>query len=351
MKPSDPTGFCCTYIFPIRRVQVDRTEILNLAIYFRLLRSVGCEVLVVDGSAAAIFEAHHETWKSCSRHVRPDPEYRYLNGKVNGVQTGVDLASCERIIVADDDIRYRAADLKRMCRLLNDFEVVRPQNFLSPLPWWARIESARILINRGVLATGDYPGTCGFRRATMRRVGPYDGDVLFDNEEMIRHFAVHNANIKYAVDFFILKRPPTFKKWMEQRPRQAYEDFVMRTKTIAFASLLPTVCALIMLGKVAAAFYVAIAISLLSAALASKGLLRNAAYKFFPITSTLFAPLWILERAFSVYWALYWRLRFGGYPFGERLLSKGTGRAWLAGGRIQSQSFARSDTGAGVENG
>ena len=32
----------------------------------------------------------------------------------------------------------------------------------------------------------------------------------------------------------------------------------------------------------------------------------------------------------SVYWAIYWKVAEGGYPFGDRILSKGTGRAWYA---------------------
>ena len=82
----------------------------------------------------------------------------------------------------------------------------------------------------------------------MRRVGPYDGDVLFDNEEIVRHFALNGAEINYALDFFILKRPPVFQKWMEQRPRQAYEDFVMRAKTLLFIWLLPVAVTLGLLG-------------------------------------------------------------------------------------------------------
>jgi hypothetical protein len=54
----------------------------------------------------------------------------------------------------------------------------------------------------------------------------------------------------------------------------------------------------------------------------------------------LYAPLWVLERALSVYWAFYWRVRYGGYPFGSALLSKGTGRAWVAGGRAESRAAA-----------
>ena len=335
-------GFDCSFIVPIRRVRIEPLEVKQLADYFKLLRVAGCEVLIVDGSPKSVFEAHKISWQGFSRHVAPDPKYTYLNGKVNGVHTGVDLASCERIILADDDIRYSVSDVKRMCGFLDRSEMVRPQNFIAPLPWWARLESARILINRGVLRAGDYPGTCGFRRTTMLRVGHYDGDVLFDNEEIVRHFALNGVRIKYALDFFILKRPPTFIKWLEQRPRQAYEDFVMRAKTAAFISVLPGTLALSFLVNVRAATFLIALMSLVSIALSGGGILRNAAYRFYPITSPLFAPLWILERSISVYWALYWWTRYGGYPFGQKLLSKGTGDAWIAGGKIQSRVLSKS---------
>ena len=340
MNPTDRQD--CSFIVPIRRVKIDPLEIDRLADYFKLLGMAGCEVLIVDGSPKAVFEVHKKSWHGFSRHVAPDPKYTYLNGKVNGVHTGVDLASCERIILADDDVRYSASDVKRMCELLDSFEMVRPQNFIAPLPWWARLENARILINRGVLRAGDYPGTCGFRRSTMHRVGPFDGDVLFDNEEIVRHFALKGANIRYALDFFVPKLPPTFRKWLEQRPRQAYEDFVMRAKTAAFLSVLPVILGLRFLVNVRAAIFFLALFSLVSVTLSSRGMLRNSAYRFFPIASPFFAPLWIIERSLSVYWALYWRARYGGYPFGQKLLSKGTGDAWIAGGKIQSRVLAKT---------
>ena len=327
----------CSFIVPIRRAKIDETEIEQLAAYFKTVRLAGCELLIVDGSPAPIFEIHKKSWEAFSEHVAPDPKYKYLNGKVNGVHTGVDLASHEHIILADDDIRFTASDIKRMNLLLESFEMVRPQNFIAPLPWWARLETARILINRGVLRAGDYPGTCAFRRSTMRRVGHYDGDVLFDNEEIVRHFALNGVNIHYGLDFFIRKLPPTFSKWLEQRPRQAYEDFVMRAKTIAFLSVIPMVLGLGVFVGARSALTFLFLLSLLSVLLSAKGLVRNAAYRYFPSTSPFFAPLWIVERSISVYWAVYWWARFGGYPFGQKLLSKGTGDAWITGGRIQSQ--------------
>ncbi|HEX8722950.1 MAG TPA: glycosyltransferase [Pyrinomonadaceae bacterium] len=172
----------CTYLLTIRRVRYDAREAGRFGDYFRTLAAAGCEVLVVDGSPREVFDAHGEAWRGACSHAPVDPQYKYLNGKVNGIHTGVGLAAHERIILADDDIRYTPDDVRRMCRLLGSFEMVRPQNYLSPLPVWARTEGARMLINRAWIAEGDYPGTLGVRRGAMRRVGHYDGDVLFDNE-------------------------------------------------------------------------------------------------------------------------------------------------------------------------
>jgi hypothetical protein len=333
-------SFRCTYLLPIRRVRACREEARRFALYFRRLAQAGCEVIVVDGSPPEVFTAHARAWSRVCRHVGVDPRYKYLNGKVNGVHTGLDLASCEFVVLADDDIRYTAEEIERVCALLERHEMVRPQNYLAPLPLRARTESARMLINRGTLRAGDYPGTCAFRRTAFRRVGPYDGDVLFDNEEIVRHFALQGADVLCATDFFVLKRPPTLRKWLEQRPRQAYEDFVMRTKTALFASLLPATLALGLLAGVAASLAFAYVVALASVLVALRGLLRDRAYELFPASTVLYAPLWVLERALSVYWAFYWRARYGGYPFGAALLSKGTGRAWVAGGRVESRAAA-----------
>jgi hypothetical protein len=332
--------FCCTYLLPIRRVRARREEIEDLSQYFRILSQAGCEVVVVDGSSPEVMAEHNRAWRDRCRHVKVDPKYRYLNGKVNGVHTGVDLASCERIVLADDDIRYTPEDMEHTNELLDRHEMVRPQNYISPLPWWGRTEMARMLINRGILRTGDYPGTCAFRRSTCLRVGHYDGDVLFDNEEIVRHFVVNGVDVCNALGLFILKRPPSFQKWMEQRPRQAYEDLQMHAKTFLFMSLPPIA---IMLGAISGGRAVIGFLSFLSVCsvlVACRGFLRNRAYKFFPTSVIFYAPLWVLERAMSVYWAVFWRMVYGGYPFGERLLTKGTGRAWFAaraGSRGRSQ--------------
>lgn len=98
MSEGSSAPFRCTYILPIRRVRARRQEVDELAKYFRKLAQEGCEVLVVDGSSPNIFAEHNRAWRQLCRHVTVDRKYTYLNGKVNGVHTGVDLASCESII-------------------------------------------------------------------------------------------------------------------------------------------------------------------------------------------------------------------------------------------------------------
>ena len=76
---------------------------------------------------------------------------------------------------------------------------------------------------------------------------------------------------------------------------------------------------------------------------AARGLGDGAARFFSPLLC-LYAPLWIAERALSTYWAFYWRIAYGGYPFGDKLVAKGTGRAWRVGGRTGNVAAAAPNT-------
>ncbi len=320
----------CTYLLPIRRRVFSETEAEALADYFKTVQAAGCEVLVIDGSPPPVFAAHTRAWSGVCRHEPVERRFGYLNDKVNGIHTGVELATHDRIILADDDIRYDPRQVAEICGRLERHDVVRPQNFLQPLPWWALMEASRMLINRATLRAADYPGTCAFRREAMLLAGEYDGDVLFDNEEMIRHFAREGFSIEYANDFFVRKNAPAFRKWLEQRARQAYEDFPLRAKTILFASILPLALAAGALGGVRALCFFGAAIGAASVTLATLGRARGEAREFFPWRVCAFAPLWIFERALSTYWAMGWYFLRGGYPFGGRLLRKGVGRDWFA---------------------
>src|SRR3954466_6627455 len=101
-----------TYLLPIRRATFGSAEATQLAEYFRELTEAGCDVLVIDGSPSTVFEQHEYAWRSVCRHEPVDRSFGYLNDKVNGIHTGVRLASTEKIILADDDIRYGGAEIE-----------------------------------------------------------------------------------------------------------------------------------------------------------------------------------------------------------------------------------------------
>ena len=334
-----------TYLLPIRRSVFSKFEACQFADYFKRLDAAGCEVFVIDGSPSEVFAEHAKIWSDVCRHEVVDSRFTFLNDKVNGVHSGVALATTDKIILADDDIRYDKIDIQRMCVLLDKFEVVRPQNYLrDDVRPWVLMEAARMLINRAILRTADYPGTCGFRRQTFLNASEYDGDVLFDNEELIRHFARRGARIAYENDFFILKRSPTFRKWLEQRPRQAYEDFGLRGKTLLFASILPLAVVITAIGGIFALAWFWLVIHIISGALAVIGRKRGTAAQYFDwFHAPFYASSWIFERAISTWVAFYWRIRFGGYPFGRRLLCKGIGRDWFEGGRIAAKMATPPD--------
>jgi hypothetical protein len=105
-----------------------------------------------------------------------------------------------------------------------------------------------------------------------------------------------------VAELFVRSEPPAAGAWLRERPRQADDDFVLPVKTAFFFALLPLAALLLAFGGVPLAGGYAGAIVAGSLALALRG--RVGAAAFFPLRACLFAPLWVMERSVSVYWAL-----------------------------------------------
>lgn len=93
-----------SYVLPIA---APASEVRALRGYLLRLSRIVDDVVVVDGSPEDVFGVHARAWAGHVRHMRP--QMRTGNGKVGGVMTGVQEARHDRIIVADDDVRYRRA--------------------------------------------------------------------------------------------------------------------------------------------------------------------------------------------------------------------------------------------------
>jgi hypothetical protein len=289
----------------------------DMATYLRWL-APRVETLVVDGSPAAIFAAHAADWTDARhaglRHVPPAPELVTEMGKVGGVLTGLRLASHPRVIIADDDVRYDEAALRRVAAALDGADVVRPQNYFHPLPWHACWDSGRILLNR--LTGGDWPGTIGVRRDALAATGGYDGRALFENLELVRTIVAAGGREARLDDVFVARRPPTARHFCSQRVRQAYDEFARPGRLAVQLALLPAAGALAATGR-----WRTIAAGVLLTTLAAEaGRRRKGGARVFPLRTSLSSPVWLAERAVCAWLALGARLLLGGVPYRGRVL-------------------------------
>ncbi len=296
------------YVLPLR--WHDDTGLDELTAYLTALAEV-IDVTVVDGSPPKIFDRHHGAWKGLVRHLPPEP-WPGRNGKVRNVMTGVRQARHPVVVLADDDVRYTPAALARGLRLLEGADLLVPQNVFTEWPWHARWDTARQLVNRAF--AGDYPGTLLVRRDALGPEG-YDGDVLFENLELMRTVARRGGAVRWAPDLFVGRRPPTARHFWSQRVRQAYDNFAQPGRLVVEAGLLPLV---LLAGRRRP---VVVGALVAAATLAAEGGRRRASgARVFPRTTALWAPVWLTERAVCVWAAVGLRVA-GGVRYGDgRLL-------------------------------
>jgi len=328
------TGRAVEYVLPLRWGPAE--DMAELTEYLAGIAAVA-DITVVDGSTDLVFAAHHRAWSASVRHIRPDP-WPGHNGKVAGVVTGVFRARHQRVIIADDDVRYTPQQIRAIAALLDEADLVRPQNIFDPLPWHARWDTARTLINRAFGA--DYPGTFALRSEVFRRMGGYDGDVLFENLQMIRTFRAAGARELRAGDLYVRRLPPTVGRFLHQRVRQAYDDFAQPARLIWELSWLPSAIAAAA-TRPRGLGYVAVTACLI----AELGRRRHGGAEHFRIGSSLWAPAWVAERAVCV-WIAVANRAVGGVRYAGSRITRATRPVAVA---IQEPATTRNASSSGSD--
>ena len=187
------------YLLPLRWEHPDDGELTR---YLRRLSS-WIEVVVVDGSPDHVVGRHRALWGGLVTHLAPRPPRPGENGKAVAVMEGLRATTAPLVVIADDDVRYDEAGLRRVLALLRHADLVRPQNTFHPLPWHARWDTARALVNRA--GGGDYPGTLALRRRALPC--GYDTHVLFENLELVRTVRAGGGREHRALDLVVARRP------------------------------------------------------------------------------------------------------------------------------------------------
>lgn len=301
-----------SYVLPLRKETAD--DLAELAEYVRGLATLVDDLLVVDGSPPEVFDAHAVAFGSGLRHLPPDPRFSFANGKVDGVLTGVELARNEAVVIADDDVRWDAAGLARAAALLGTADVVRPQNYFHPLPWHARWDTARSLLNRAFGA--DYPGTLAVRRSTLLGAGGYDGDAMFENLELMRTVRAVGGSVASPLDLYVRRLPPTARQFRTQRVRQAFDDFAQPPRLVASLAVVPLVAGAVIRRRPAVLAAVVVA----PMVMAERGRRRAGGRSVFPASCVAYAPAWVAERAVCSWIAVVCRVIWGGPRYRGRVM-------------------------------
>ena len=308
-------GGSVSYVLPLRWAEPGPIE--ELSAYLGSIAAAVDEILVVDGSPAPIFAEHAAALRGVARHLAPHPDLDFHMGKVNGVLTGVRECSGDLVVLADDVVRYEPPALRRTVELLAEADLVRPQNHFDELPWHARWDTARTLLNRvftgdPAFPVGDFPGTLAVRRGAVLATGGYDGDALFENLELMRTIRAAGGTVATPLDLYVPRRPPSTAHFRSQRVRQAYDDFAIPARIGTFLALTPLAAHALRRGRLDRVLAAAVA----AIAVAEIGRRRAGGASRFPVSGSLLAPFWIAERSLCSWLALAAKLR-GGVVYGD----------------------------------
>ena len=307
------------YVLPLR--WEDDRELAGLTAYLGWLAE-RADVVVVDGSPPTLFHRHARHWANLVRHVPVADDLHYRNGKVNGVVTGLRHTAAEHVVIADDDVRYDDDSLAAVTGLLADADLVLPQNYFEPWPWHARWDTGRILLNRAL--GHDFPGTMAVRRIALD--GGYDGDVLFENLELVRTVAAAGGTVRAADDVLVRRLPPTADQFWSQRVRQAYDSLAQPLRLAAELAVLPLVLTALRrhrLGPVLAGIGLVVGV-------AEAGRRRADGAAVFSPSAAVWAPVWLAERSVCSWLAVAALLTTGGVRYaGGRIRTAAHSTAWL----------------------
>ncbi len=305
MVTKRPSERRCSYVVLVQNAAASTTELRDLATYLSTLGVANCDVVILDPSPGLQFELNARILRWVGRHVAVRREHYATGGVVDVVRAAAASAVCEKVIVAADDVRYTDEAVGQLCDLLDAHEVVEPQDYLDPMPWWGAIDAGRILLHRGIEPQPDHGATFSFRRSAVRAFRVLAPATSADAQ--VRRLAAVGAEVYPATHVFVRREPASLGEWWSARPRLAGNDFDFPMKTAFFFSLVPLLALLAVFGGLQLAGSYVSVIAFTSVALAVRG--RTGAASFFPLEACLFAPLWVLERSLSVYWALLRKLR------------------------------------------
>lgn len=302
MAHRNPSERTCSYVVFLE-ADTAGGDHQELAQYLSALGVAGCEVVIVDPSPHLRFALNARVLRWVGRHVALAPEHCTSSGNIDYVRAAASIATCEKVIVATDEVRYEPEAVAALCSALDSYDAAEPDDYYELGPWWSGVEAGRLLAYRAVEPNGAHCVTFGFRRSALQALEPLAA--IFSVEPQ-GGLSIAGANVCTTTGAFVRRLPGTLAVWLGRRTRQAELGFANAIRSGLLFSILPLFVALAILGGARLAATYAISLGVVATFAALRG--RAGATRVFPLRAALYAPLALLEASLTIYLALYRRV-------------------------------------------
>lgn len=239
----------CTVVVPVRTTSCTGLSDL-VACYVKAVEEAcfPIDVLLIDNSpddvAAVLRDRCLDTRLGYA--FLPHNDRVSKNQKMDAVWYGLSLATTEKVILLDDDVRPTATNIELLCADLDQYSFVKCIVDVAAPTVLDRIDLAGIYAYNRLSRYGQSWANISFRKSVLLRRGFPLRDVLYDELAIEKRFRGHS-------ELFYRDAPPLFVKpnrglrlFLNQRRRYAYENIGMPFRFAADLCVLP---GLTMIGR------------------------------------------------------------------------------------------------------
>src|SRR6266581_147083 len=107
-----PADHRCTYLVIVDEETLTNDELHEFATYLSFIGVADLDVVIVDASRA--LERNRRVLRWVGRHIPARSQHRGPGGAIDPMRAAIDVAGCEKVIVADDRVRYGEEALEDM---------------------------------------------------------------------------------------------------------------------------------------------------------------------------------------------------------------------------------------------
>ncbi|MCK0473043.1 glycosyltransferase family 2 protein [Halalkalibacter sp. APA_J-10(15)] len=285
------------------------------------IKDTDSEIIIADESERLVnkyIKNHLECIENVN-HFVPDPNIRTgANDKLNGIYDALNYVNYDNILLIDDHYRITRETLNKISPFYNRYDCFKVMPKFDKFPISAKIDLCGMFIVNLLDYRKQYCGHLAFTKELIDRVGFPNRDSLFDELALENQLRKGSNRICFLKNISLeAEQNISYRKFLEQRVRYAYENFAFPFRTLFFLSIIPIIVVLFIIN-ITYMYYFILIVSIISILFGLLGQLvyaRNIA----PTSTFLLSPVWFWFYPFTTWIAVYKYLNGGVYFGGKKV--------------------------------